>query len=153
MRTIRGNVVSCLALVMVLLGARLALGENVCPPLNPPKGKDDRRMEEKAFTAKEFAEALSYFSEELPKELSKAEKTTDFLDGEGFRIGYPNVIKTMEGYALRQEALLRRAERDLVIERGLRGRASKQDVAAAKARFEEAKRRFCSYLENALYTD
>jgi hypothetical protein len=37
----------------------------------------------------------------------------------------------IKGYVLRQDALLRMVERDLIVEKSRRGRASKGDVAAA----------------------
>jgi len=53
----------------------------------------------------------------------------------------------------RTEALKRLAERDLTVERSRRGRASKAEVAAANARFQEARRRFCDFAKTALYSD
>jgi hypothetical protein len=59
------------------------------------------------------------------------------------------VIVEIEGYALRQDALLYRAERDLAVERGKQGRATKADVNSANARFEQARRRFCEFVKKA----
>ena len=111
------------------------------------------RMKESAFTAKQVGDGIQYFDKDLMKELLEKKTTQEVMDTESFMIGYPNVIKTMKGYVLRQEALVRLMERDLAMEKSRRGHSTKSDVAAAKAAFEEAKRRFCDFLKDAYYTD
>ena len=110
-------------------------------------------MTEETFNAKNFAAALSYFEEDLPRELREKRTTEEVRSTESFMIGYQNVITAMRGYVLRQDALLRLAERDLAMERSRRQLVSKGDVAAASARFQEAKQRFCDFVKNALYSD
>jgi hypothetical protein len=109
-------------------------------------------MKEAHFSWEEYAEALKYIEHDLPRALEETEKTEDIRHSESYAIGHPNVVTTIKGYVLRQEALLRRAERDLARERGRRG-LSKENVSAANAAFEHAKRRSCDFLKNALYVD
>jgi len=148
-------VVTGTALVFVLvLFVGPAVAADLCPPPTPPiTDSDDRRMREENFSAKDFAEALSYFEEDLPQALRNKARTEDVRNSESYKIGYPNVMTTIKGYVLRQDMLLRLAERDLTVEKSRRGRAIKADVASANARFQEAKQRFCDFLKNALYSD
>ena len=144
-----------LAVVIVLCAPGIGAAANLCASPNPPivAGSDDRRMTEETFNAKNFAAALSYFEEDLPRELREKRTTEEVRSTESFMIGYQNVITAMRGYVLRQDALLRLAERDLAMERSRRQLVSKADVAAASARFQEAKQRFCDFVKNALYSD
>jgi len=139
----------------VLCAPGIGAAANLCASSNPPivAGSDDRRMTEETFNAKNFAAALSYFEEDLPRELREKRTTEEVRSTESFMIGYQNVITAMRGYVLRQDALLRLAERDLAMERSRRQLVSKGDVAAASARFQEAKQRFCDFVKNALYSD
>ena len=144
-----------LALVILLCAAGVGAAANVCPPPNPPiaPGSDDRRVTEDSFNAKDFAEAFRYFEEDLPRELREKPTTAAVRSTESFMIGYPNVLTAIRGYVLRQDALLRLAERDLVIERSRRQRVNKTEVAAADARFQEAKQRFCDFMKHTSYSD
>jgi hypothetical protein len=108
-------------------------------------------MRETDFSAQKVTEAIQYLRDDLQRALSENSSMEDVRSSESFAIGYPNVVTTLEGYVLRQDALLRRAERNLAIEKG--GRLNKTDVRAATARFEAAKRRFCDFLKNAQYVD
>jgi len=109
------------------------------------------RMKEIEFNSKEVADGLRHLEDDAPQILIDKGRTgsqsTESL------LGYYNYLKTIRGYVLRQEALLRLVERDLLIERNRRGRASKADVAAAKVAFDEAKARFCEFVKNAYYSD
>ena len=145
---------ACLISAIVLCLGRVAMAADICPAPKPlPPTEDDMRMKESAFTAKQVGDGIQYFDKDLMKELLEKKTTQEVMDTESFMIGYPNVIKTMKGYVLRQEALVRLMERDLAMEKSRRGRSTKSDVAAAKAAFEEAKRRFCDFLKDAYYTD
>jgi hypothetical protein len=143
-----------LALAILVCAAGAAAAANVCPPLNPPQtDSDDRRRTEESFNAENFADALRYFEEDLPRDLRETSTTEAVRSTESFMIGYPNVITVIKGYALRQDVLLRMAERDLVVEKNRRGRASKGEASAANARFSAAKQRFCDFVKNAYYSD
>ena len=148
------NACTCVVLVAVLSLARPTQAENLCPPPTPPIAQsDDQRMAEEHFNAREVGKALQYFRDDLPRTLNENPKTEDVLRKESYAINYPNHIKTIQGYVLRQEASLRRAERDLTVERSQRGRASKADLAVTNTRFHEAEQQFCDFLKNAYYTD
>jgi hypothetical protein len=143
-----------LLIVTVLSATEVSAATAICPPPNPPiTDSDDRRRKEEDFDAKGFAEALTYFEEDLPRELREKSSTEAVRQTESFMIGYPNVVMAIRGYVLRQEALLRMTERDLAVERSQRGRASKREVTAASARFQEARQRFCDFLKKAFYAD
>jgi len=149
----RSTVVAAGCLALIVTAAPLVLAQDVCPAPKPAIEGDDRRMKERHFSWTEFTDALQYIENDLPRALQEAERTEDVRNSESYAIGYPNVVTTIKGYALRQEALLRRAERDLAREMGRRGTLTKADVGAANTRFDEARRRFCDFLKNALYVD
>ena len=141
-----------LVAAIVLCLSRIAVAGNLCPPPEPlPPETDDMRMKEIEFNSKEVADGLRHLEDDAPQILIDKGRTgsqsTESL------LGYYNYLKTIRGYVLRQEALLRLVERDLLIERNRRGRASKADVAAAKVAFDEAKARFCEFVKNAYYSD
>jgi len=139
----------------IALSATPAVASNLCAPPNPPltEADGDWRARENQFGTKNFTAAMSYFDQDLPRALHEKAKTEDVRESEVFVISYPNSITIIKGYVLRQDALLRMVERDLTVEKSQRGRASKGDVAAATARFEETKRRFCEFLKTAKFND
>jgi hypothetical protein len=110
---------------------------DLCPPLDPPKkeGIYDRRVTEATFSQKNLWNALRYLEEDLPQALAENAMTEDVRRKESYAIGYPNSLKFIKGYVLRNEALRRLAERDLLAERYQRGRVKQADVAVANARF------------------
>ena len=141
-------ILSALTVAIAVLAGEVVAAD-LCPALDPPKkeGEYDRRMTEETFGAKQLARGLHYLEEVLPRIIVDKPATPEDM------IGYTNVMTTIKGHLLRQDALLRLAERDLIAERNQRGRASRADLAAANARSQEAKQRFCDYLKNALYSD
>jgi hypothetical protein len=141
-----------LVAAIVLYLSRIAVAGNLCPPPEPlPPEIDDMRMKEVEFNAKEFADGLRYLEDDAPQILIDKGRTGD--QNTESLLGYSNYMRKIRGYVLRQEALLRLVERDLLIERNRRGRTSKADVAAAKVAFEQAKARFCEFVKNAYYSD
>jgi hypothetical protein len=143
-----------LAFLVVIFTFRSVAAANLCPaPVPPITDTDDRRRTEASFDAEDFSQALDYFKDDLPRALRENASTEGVRRKEPYTIGYPNVIVAIEGYTLRQEALLRLAERDLIVERSQRGPAKKADVASVNTRFQEAQRRFCDFLKNAQYSD
>jgi hypothetical protein len=100
-----------------------------------PKEVDDHRMREADLTQARYSEALAYFKEGLSRQLSKAKATEDVTHSEGFWIAYSNSVAVLEGYTLRQAALLERA----------RGGAAKTRGPAVQ--------RFCSFLSKTRYLD
>ncbi len=148
----RSKATLSIALLLSCCSTGSASADDLCPAPTPPiAATDDRRMRETDFSAQKVTEAIQYLRDDLPRALSENSSTEDARRSESIAIGYPNVVTTLEGYVLHQDALLRRAERNLAIENG--GRLSKTDVTAATARFEAAKRRFCDFLKNAQYVD
>lgn len=134
------------------MSAQAVRAANVCPA---PKVADDdsgRRTEE-SFNYDAVSRGLDYLKNKLPQALRENARTEDVLNDESVSVGYPNIIITIEGYILRENALLRKTERDLVVAKNERGRASKAEVTAANQRFAEARRRFCDFLKSASYVD
>jgi hypothetical protein len=124
-------------LFLIVLFAGPAVAADLCPLLDPPKrgGIYDRRMTEATFSQKNLWNALRYLEEDLPQALAENAMTEDVRRKESYAIGYPNSLKFIKGYVLRNEALRRLAERDLLAERYQRGRVKQADVAVANARF------------------
>jgi len=102
------RIAQVVALIGVLSGS--ANGEeSLCPPLKPlPEGVDDHRMRESDLTPTRFNQALAYFKGDLSRQLAEAKPTVEVTNREGFWIAYDNSLKVLEGYALRQTALLER---------------------------------------------
>ena len=139
----------------IALSATPAVASNLCAPPNPPltEADDDWRARENQFGTKNFTAAMRYFDQDLPRALHEKAKTEDVRESEVFVISISKLHYHHQGYVLRQDALLRMVERDLTVEKSQRGRASKGDVAATTARFEETKRRFCEFLKTAKFND
>jgi hypothetical protein len=129
------------------------VANNLCPPLPPRTEEGDWRARESEFDEKSFTDAMNYFEETLPRALHDRPKTEDVLESETFVISYPNSLTSIKGHVLRQDALLRIVERDLIVQKTQQGRASKADVTTANARVEEARRRFCEFLSGARFND
>jgi len=127
------RIAQAVALIAVLGGPALAQ-ETLCPPLKPlAEGADDHRVREADFTSARFSEALAYFKEDLSRRLAEAKASEHVTEREGFWIGYDNSVKILEGYALRQAALLEHASKA-----GVRGPATQK---------------FCDFLSKTRYLD
>ena len=137
--------------LLIVLGTSPASAQSLCGSPNPPIADDQPRVKEKDFNAKSFARASQYLHEDFPKLLERL-KTEDLLGTEAM-YGYWNSLIKMEGYVLLQEALLRRADRDLVSRKPSGSSVTRAAVAAANERFEEAKRKFCTFLTKTHYMD
>lgn len=133
-----------LAVVAVILyGLTVAIAsaeERLCPssPSLPPD-VDDHRMTEDQFTLEHFQSSLSYFQNDLAKELVKTKRTEDVINKEAFWITYENSLRFIEGYALKQAALLERTQ----VTPG----------STAKKWRGPAVQRFCEFVSKAQYLD
>lgn len=116
-----------LGLISLLFCCPSASAESsLCPPLKPlPPEVDDLRVNESEFTHQHFENAFSFFREDLPKRFKEAKTTEELTDREGFWIGYDNSLSLIEGYVLKQAALLERAQL-AGKQRGTRGPAVKR---------------------------
>ncbi len=111
-------------------------GDSICPPLPPlPEGFDDFRMTESTFTRKRFESSLSYFQTFLPDKLKNAEKTIELTGRSIFWISYRNGLKFIEGYMLKQAALLELASRN------------------KRTKDKSAVEEFCRFTKDAEYVD
>src|SRR3989442_15665888 len=87
----------CLVFIGVLFPAGLALADNLSPPRRPPIAEtDDRRIKETELDAKSFDQALQFLRQGLPRALDENVTTEDLRRREGFAIGYPNFVMTIE---------------------------------------------------------
>jgi|SRR5436309_15169078 len=135
-----GVVVLAVALSSLAVPSAFA-GPKLCPPPPPLKeGQDDMRMNEEDFDFKDFASSLSFLHKEIPKRLldkdSKAVQRR--LDSSEFWIGYRNSLLVIEGYALKQAALLQIAQTQL--------------SPKTKPR-DDAVKRFCEFVGSSHYAD
>jgi hypothetical protein len=113
----------------------------LCPPPAPVKeGEDDMRMKEDEFNAEHIAKSLFYLQNDIPNELqgNDSKKIMARLGSSEFWISYDNSLRFIEGYMLKQAALLQIAQ-----SRG--SKKTKQKVDTVK--------RFCDFLGSAEYTD
>jgi len=102
-----------------LLSSDASGEESLCAALRPlAKDVDDHRMRETDLTRARFDEALTYFKEDLARQLAEAKSIEEVTNKGSFWIAYDNGLKVLEGYALRQAALLERSRRVGVKGRG-----------------------------------
>ncbi len=131
-----------LAFAVCSLGGTQAHGDaSICPPLPPlPEGVDDLRTKETDFTAQRAASSRSYLQKEVPKDLREKDDTKikRRLESSEFWISYDNSLRIIEGYLLKQEALLQIAQSRL-------SKTTKTRDAAVK--------RFCDFLGSAHFAD
>jgi hypothetical protein len=107
----------------------------ICPPLPPlPEGADDLRMTEADFTRTRFESSLLYFQTSLPTKLKSAETTRELTGRAVFWVSYRNGLKFIEGYMLKQSALLE---------------LSSEKRGSGKSAVDE----FCSFVKEAKYLD
>jgi hypothetical protein len=97
-------------------------------------------MKEEEFNAKHAATALSYLQKDIPGELQgkDSKRIMARLGSSEFWISYDNSLRFIEGYLLKQAALLQISQ-----SRGLK--KTKQN--------DDAVKRFCDFLGSAEYTD
>lgn len=116
-------------------------GSRLCPPPPPVKeGEDDLRMKEEEFNAEHIAKSLSYLQNDIPNDLqdNDSKKIIARLGSSEFWISYDNSLRFIEGYMLKQAALLQIAQ-----SRGPKKTKQKDDAV----------KRFCDFLGSAEYTD
>lgn len=145
-----------LALAIVILFAPiLASSQNLCPPPKPlPEGADDLRMVEGDFTFSKAIESLRWLEKDV-WDVIRQHKTTEELmsSTERFGIPFPNSVSKIKGVLLRQQALLERERLEIARLRLKADSGSKADVETAQKRFENARREFCKFLEQAEWVD
>lgn len=147
-----GFVTASIAAPRIEAATNLGAATNFCRAAKVADDDSGQRAEA-SFNYEAVSRGLDYLKNDLPRALRESARTEDVLNDESHSVGYPNIIMTIEGYILRERALLRKTERDLVLAKSERGRASKAEVAAANHRFADAKRRFCDFLKSASYVD
>jgi hypothetical protein len=131
-----------LAAAFCSLVATTAYAETrLCPSPHPLKeGQDDLTIKEEEFTAENFFSSLSYLQKDLPKELLDKDMNAvkDRLDSSFFWIGYENSLKLIEGYSLKQAALLQ---------------IKQLQVSPKAKRKDDAVKRFCKFVGSTRYAD
>ena len=122
-----------IALLCVASALPTAAAPRLCPPPRAlPAERDDHGIKEQEFTLAQFSRSLSWFQDGLPARLKEAKQTDELTDKSEFWIAYRNGLTFIEGYALKQEALLERAQ---------------------KRRAGPAVRRFCDFVSKATWVD
>jgi len=108
---------------------------SLCTPLPPlPEEADDLRMTEADFTEERFYSSLLYLQNDLPEKLKEAKETKELTGRAVFWVSYRNGLKFIEGYMLKQTAILERA-------------------AGHQQAKESAVEKFCSFVSGAKYVD
>jgi len=107
--------------------------EAICPPLHPdPDRAEELVMHENEFTKEKYISSLDFVRNEFPRRILSYEKTSEFEDSPEFWIGYYNSLTFIEGYVLKQAAI--------------------SEIKTSKTKGSAVKE-FCTFLEEAAYTD
>lgn len=141
--------------VVILLTPILASAQTLCPRPKPlPKGVDDLRMVEGDFTFSKAIGSLRWLEKDV-WDVIREHKTTQelMMSTESFGIPFPNSVSIIKGALLRQQALLERERLEIARLRLKKGSGRKGDVETAQKRFEDARKEFCKFLEEAKWVD
>jgi hypothetical protein len=115
--------------------------------------KDNLRMREEAFTREGAERALAYFKTTLPQLMVEFKEFTRLQGVDRYYISYPNTLRILEGWMLKQDALGARDTLALVEARRRSGGASQEDVTRARAQYDSRRQRFCAFVAAAHYVD
>jgi len=135
----------------MLLMATSSLTAQLCPADTGSTG--DLRMGEEAFTREGAERALAYFKTTLPQLMVEFKEFARLQSVDRYYISYPNTLRILEGWMLKQDALGARDSLALLEARQRSRGASPEDVTRARARYESRRRRFCAFVAAAHYVD
>ena len=136
---------------LALLLATSPLQAQLCPADTGSKG--NLRMGEEAFTREAAERALGYFKTNLPQLMTEFKDFQRLQSVDRYYISYPNTLRILEGWMLKQDVLVARDTLELLQARRKSGDASSDDVARAQGQYETRRQRFCAFVANAYYVD
>ncbi len=113
--------------------------DSLCPITEHPGVPEELVMAESEFSEARFQNGLEFFRNDLARQLADSQLTTAITENEGFWISYGNSLLLMEGFMLRQAALLEKA-------------AGRPDSALLADR-TSARFRFCDFLKGTGWVD
>jgi len=134
-----------------LLVATTPLDAQLCPA--DTGQKDNLRMSEAVFTRDAAERALGYFRTTLPQLMGEFKDFQRLQSVDRYYISYPNTLRILDGWMLKQDALVARDSAVLVEARRKNGDASDAEVARARAQYESRRQRFCAFVAKASYVD
>jgi tetratricopeptide (TPR) repeat protein len=137
--------------LLILLSSFLGVTGNVHAATNIPR---DFKIKDSELNQSAFDFYLKYLWDVYKKmpEIDPENKETikeysDFLNSSRFYLVYPNSLLIIEGYFLKQEALLEKTKYDLAKEKAKSGEVTKEELAEAKKRYEEARKKYKQFLK------
>jgi len=136
---------------LLLLMLAAPLQGQLCP--TDTGANDNLRMREAAFTREGAERALAYFKTTLPALMAEMKDLQRLQATDRYYISYPNTLRILEGWLLKQDALVARDSLALLQARQKTGDASAEEVVRARAQFDTRKQRFCTFVANAHYVD
>jgi hypothetical protein len=105
-------------------------------------------MRERDFHDEAALKAVADVRKSMDTLLTESKTAKEARDSPLYYISFPNGLKIIEGTLLKQRALIAQKEYELA---KAGGDAAKQQEA--KLKYENAKKAFCKFLENAFYLD
>jgi len=113
---------------------------------------DAMRMTESQLSAERINFCLDYYRN-FPKFLRKIGTLQKLGGTASYYITFPNCLKEIQGFILKQDALLRKAQWTVTIADVGSGHLSQKDVDAAFDAYETARLKFCDYIKSSYLSD
>jgi hypothetical protein len=114
-----------------------------------PNEPEELIMYENDFSLDKGLESINFLRTDFSKRIWGSNPTTDFNTWSGHYISYMNSLRFMEGALLKETALRLRLKSQLLEIQS----PDSLDSKAAKKGFEDAKEKFCHFVNNSLYVD
>ncbi len=141
-----------ISMLSVLVFSSLAYSAQLCEDQERllTDSADDLRMEEHLFVSEKALNSMIFLEEGVWKLLKEKRSTDDVIRSEQFYVGYPNSLRIVKGALLRQNAIIARQNVDLM---AANNSISSEKLKIAQENYQEARDRFCEFLDNASYVD
>lgn len=137
-------------LFLVALPVLTHAEQPLCPPrVVGPNGPEELLMHERDFTPEEAQNSVIFLRTDFAKRIWGPDAVKDLGASSEHYISYANSLRFIEGVLLKDRALHLRAQSQLLA----RDHPSSSEARAAHSAYENAKRTFCTFVQNSIYVD
>jgi len=145
------RIVSAVFVLVLLVIPMVTLAEPpVCPArVAGPNEPEELLMHESDFSFEKAEASVKFLRTDFSKRIWGPDSVRDLDACSGHYMGYMNSLRFIEGALLKAEVLRLRSQLQLV---SIQKSDSAEAKAAAKA-FEDAKAKFCNFIEDSIYVD
>jgi hypothetical protein len=118
----------------------------LCPPrVVGPNEPEELLIHENDFSLEKAQNSVNFLRTDFAKRIWGPDAVKDFGASSEHYISYANSLRFIEGALLKERALHLRAQSQLLAPSG--------EARAAQSAYENAKKAFCTFVQNSIYVD